>query len=173
MANDASIGFQILRSIRRIIRKTSEHSRNVGRKGGVSVPQMLCMKAISEHPKDTEVTVAKVAATVQLTAPTVSRILDRLEKNGYVLRERTSTDRRKVCLSLTAEGQNRVQDLPTPLHQQFLTALEKLDPEETRGLLTALERIVELMDAEDLDASPVLIPELNVNPDAPFQEPQK
>ena len=165
LEQENSLGFQILRAIRRIIRRTSEHSRNVGRHGGVSVPQMLCLKAIADFPVETEVTVARVADAVQLSAATVSRILDRLEKNNFILRERRSNDRRKVCLSLTEAGQQRLDDLPTPLHEQFLEGLETLDPIERLGLLKALERIVELMDAERLDAAPVLTPELDVRPE--------
>ncbi|MBL6706750.1 MAG: hypothetical protein ISQ06_11600, partial [Planctomycetaceae bacterium] len=48
---------------------------------------------------------------------------------------------------------------------QFLEGLETLDPIERLGLLKALERIVELMDAERLDAAPVLTPELDVRPE--------
>ena len=166
MEQEDSVGFQILRAIRRIIRRTSEHSRSVGRQGGISVPQMLCLKAIADFPETTEVTVALVAESVQLSAPTVSRILDRLEKNGYITRERTSTDRRKVCVSLTEEGWTRIDNLPTPLHEQFLTRLDTIDPVERLGLLKALERIVELMDAEGIDAAPVLTPELEVGPNA-------
>ena len=66
---EESIGFQILRSIRRIIRRTSEHSRSVSRHGGITVPQMLCLKAISEFNQDEAVTVAMVAKTVQLSSP--------------------------------------------------------------------------------------------------------
>jgi len=162
---DESPGFQILRAIRRIIRRTSEHSRNVGKHSGISVPQMLCLKAIADFPPDAEVTVVMVATAVQLSAATVSRILDRLEKVGLILRERRSTDRRKVCLSLTEAGQRKLDDLPTPLHEQFLERLDRLDPVERLGLLKALERIVELMDAGGLDASPMLTPELEVGPD--------
>ena len=108
---------------------------------------------------------------VQLSAATVSRILDRLEKNSFILRERRSADRRKVCLSLTEAGQQRLLDLPTPLHEQFLEGLETLDPVERLGLLKALERIVELMDAERLDAAPFLTPELDVRPDGSTREP--
>ncbi len=165
MQPDDSPGFQILRAIRRIIRRTSEHSRSLGKRSGISVPQMLCLKAIAGFPVGTEVTVVMVASAVQLSAATVSRILDRLENGGLILRERRSTDRRKVCLTLTEAGQHRLDDLPTPLHEQFLARLDQLDPAERLSLLTALERIVELMDAEGLDASPMLTPELDVRPE--------
>ena len=134
---------------------------------------MLCLKAISEFPYHTEVTVAMVANAVQLSAATVSRILDRLEKCGFILRERRSADRRKVCLSLTEFGQRRLAELPAPLHEQFLKRLEMLDPVERLGLQKALERIVELMDAEGLDAAPVLTPELEVGQSGAAQPPAK
>lgn len=162
MQQENAIGFQILRAIRRVIRRTSEHSRAVGKHGGVSVPQMLCLKAISEFPEGTEITVAMVAKAVQLSAPTVSRILDKMEKSGYVSRERNSRDRRRVCVSLTKDGWQRTENLPTPLHEQFLKRLDTLDPIECLGLLRGLERVVELMDAEEMDASPLLTPELEV-----------
>lgn len=125
---------------------------------------MLCLKTIadfSDESPDAEVTVVQVAEAVQLSAATVSRILDRLEKSGFILRERRSADRRKVCLSLTDAGRQQLDHLPMPLHEQFLARLELLDPVEQLRLQKALEQIVELMDAERLDASPVLSPELN------------
>ena len=131
---------------------------------------MLCLKAISEFPADTDVTVAMVAEAVQLSAPTVSRILDKLEKGSYVARQRNAKDRRRVCVSLTEDGWKRIDNLPTPLHEQFLKRLDTLDPIECLGLLKALERIVELMDAEDIDAAPLLTPELEVGPNGVQQE---
>ncbi|MFU7560428.1 MarR family winged helix-turn-helix transcriptional regulator [Roseiconus sp. JC912] len=135
----------------------------MGRQAGVSVPQMLCMRAIAEAEPGQEMTVAMVAETVQLSAPTVSRILDRLEKGGYVERERSSVDRRKVFVALTEQGWNRLNNLPQPLHEQFLARLESLDERERMELNSALNRIVEMMDACDIDASPMLTPELEVD----------
>lgn len=160
----------MLRAIRRIIRRTSEYSRTVGKHSGVSVPEMLCLKAVSEFPQGSEVTVAMVAEAVHLSAPTVSRILDKLERGGYVARQRNSRDRRRVCVSLTDEGWQRIDNLPTPLQEQFLKRLDALDPVECLGLLKALERIVTLMDAGGLDAAPLLTPELEVGSDADAQD---
>ena len=165
MQQEESIGFQILRSIRRIIRRTSDHSRSVSRQTGVTLPQMLCLKAIADVKADETVTVAMVAKKVQLSPPTVSRILDRLEEGRFITRERATSDRRKVFVSLTAAGRQRIANLPKPLHEEFLRRLELIDPLERLGLLKALERIVALMDAEGIDAAPVLTPELDVDSD--------
>lgn len=164
MAKQESIGFQILRAMRQILRRTSQHSREIARESGLSVPQMLCLKAIDDLGGEIEVSVAMVASSVQLTPATVSRILDRLEGMQLIVRERRSKDRRKVCLSLTEDGRRELDQLPTPLHEQFLRRLESLDSAERQNLLESLLRIVELMDAQEIDASPVLTPDADVAP---------
>ena len=151
---------QILIAIRRIIRKTSAHSRQVARSTGLSVPQSLCLQIIGSAPANEEVTVVRVADAVQLAPATVSRLLDRLEAEGLVVRERRSKDRRRVCLRLTPAGRRRLRKLPPMLQEQFTTRLEKLSASKQIELLRALETIVELMEALDMDAAPMLDPKL-------------
>lgn len=151
------ISYEILKAIRRIIRRISDHSRSLSRDVGLTVPQLLCLKTIGESTED-EVTLVNVSGRVRLSPATVSGIVDRLERDGLVLRERRSKDRRKVCLSLTAEGRTRFESMPTPLQESFVHRLMSLDESERRGLLQSLEQVVDLMEAQDLDVSPILTP---------------
>ena len=160
------IADDVLRAIRRILRKTAEHSRQLAREGDLSVPQLLCLRKVAESTKSEPVTVAKVAAAVQLSAATVSRILDRLESAELITRERSTVDRRKVFLWLTQKGRRRIKRLPTPLHEQFLARLTKLPKSEQRALLASLEQIVQMMGAGELEAAPMLTPGTDVKPQA-------
>lgn len=160
MSDDADA---ILRSIRRIVKRVSEHSRNLSRDVGLTVPQLLCLRVIGElDERETEVTVALVAARVQLGAPTVSRIVDRLERAGLVVRERRAADRRKVCLSLTPGGVERFQALPKPLQDRFVQRFAELSSARRAELLGALQEVITLMEAEDLVAAPVLSPGVEI-----------
>ncbi|GMV41837.1 MAG: MarR family transcriptional regulator [Myxococcales bacterium] len=152
---DEGSSYEILRSIRRIIRKVSDHSRMMSREVGLTVPQLLCLKAVGDAQED-EVTPALVSQRVHLSPATVSGILDRLERDGLVVRERRSRDRRKVCLSMTPRGAELFTHLPTPLQDAFLRRLSRLDATERVALLDALQRVVDLMEAGDIDASPIL-----------------
>ena len=154
---------RILRALRRIIRRTSEHSRQIARETGLSVPQSLCLRIIGSAAPDEEVTVVQVAELVQLAPATVSRLLDRLEEAELIVRERRSHDRRKVCLRLTPQGRRRLHRLPPLLQEQFTDRLQKLPERKQAELLRALETIVELMEAVDLDAAPVLDPKLAID----------
>ena len=123
------------------------------------MPQLLCLKAVGElEQTQAEVTVANVADRVQLSAATTSRIMDRLERADLVVRERNSRDRRRVCLSLTPGGFERFGTLPKPLQDRFVDRLDSLAEAERVVILEALDKVAALMDAEDIDASPVLTP---------------
>jgi DNA-binding MarR family transcriptional regulator len=156
------VAMDILRGIRRILRKTAEHSRQLSGEAGLTVPQVLCLRVIAESEDGQEVTGARVAEAIQLSAATVSRILDRLEAMQLVRRKRTSNDRRKVCLELTAQGRRRMKSLPTPLQEHFLAELKKLSPQDQRQMLASLNQIVAMMGASDLDVSPVITPGVDV-----------
>lgn len=159
MTQDKEIAHEVLRSIRQIVRRISEYSRQLSREVGLTVPQLMCLKAIGElEDLEDEISVVMVGTRVHLSSATVSRIVDRLVRTGLVTRERRSNDRRKVCLSLTAAGLERYQTLPTPLQEQFVDRLMSLQESDRLALLAALRRITGLMDATGLDAAPILTP---------------
>lgn len=159
MTHDKEIAHEVLRSIRQIVRRISEYSRQLSREVGLTVPQLMCLKAIGElEDLEDEISVVMVGTRVHLSSATVSRIVDRLVRTGLVMRERRSNDRRKVCLSLTAAGLERYQTLPTPLQEQFVDRLMNLQESDRLALLAALRRITGLMDATGLDAAPILTP---------------
>lgn len=162
MHEQSDIAYEILRALRRILRRVSQHSRSLSQRSGLTVPQLLCLRAVARGAEAPGVTVAEVAARVRLSPATTSRILDRLERAGFVLRQRNAADRRKVCVTLTTLGEERLKNVPRPLHEQFLKRVEALAPEERAALLASLDRIVVMMEAAGIDASPVLTPELDV-----------
>lgn len=160
MAGDQELAHEVLRAIRRIVRRIAEHSHVMAGEIGLTVPQLMCLKAVGEL--DGEPTVAMVAERVQLSSATVSRIVERLVRAGLVLRERGLVDRRRVRLSLSDAGAKQFETLPTPLQEEFVERLAQLPEDERRVLLGSLHRIAELMQAEDLDASPILTVEQDV-----------
>lgn len=151
---------EILRTIRQLIRRVSEHSRYLSRNVGLTMPQFVCLKSIGQLEEQGAelITVAGVAEAVQLSPATVSRILDRLTRAGFVTRVRSENDRRKVHLSLTLSGSERYHALPTPLQERFIERLGELSDEQRGQLLASLRKVAELMDASNLDAAPLLVP---------------
>lgn len=146
----------VLRALRQIMRRIDEHSKYLSREAGLTVPQLLCLKAVGERAPDAELTVAQLAAQVQLSAATTSRIIERLVRGGLVERVRSERDRRRVCLSLSHAGEARFAQLPAPLQERFVARFLALAPREQATILASLSRIATLMDADDFDAAPML-----------------
>jgi DNA-binding MarR family transcriptional regulator len=155
---DDDLGFRVLRSIRQIVRQVSRHSRAMSRQTGLTVPQILCMQAIAARP-DEEVTLATVADEVSLSRSTASEIVSRLVELGLVDRGRSTVDRRRLHLRLTEAGRIRLDEgLPSALQETFLERLDALPESEQARISNSLDQVVRMMDAESLDAAPMLVP---------------
>jgi DNA-binding MarR family transcriptional regulator len=120
---------------------------------GLTAPQLLLLQAIRTNA---EVTIGELAKNINLSQATVTNILDRLEKRGMVFRERSKNDKRKVHAYLTDKGTALIKEAPTPLQDHFIKRFRDLQDWEQSMILSSLERIAQMMDAEHIDASPVL-----------------
>ena len=143
----------VLVALRRIIRATDLHSRKLGKKTGLTTPQLVIIQAVGDL-KDP--TVSDIAKAVSLSLATVTTILNRLERNGIVNRARSSADRRRVIVTLTEEGQSLKSSAPKPLQDSFVDRFTRLESWEQHLIVASLERVATMMDADDLDAAPLL-----------------
>ena len=73
-----------------------------------------------------------------------------------VVRERSQTDRRQTNIVITEKGIRALADAPDPLQQRFVRKFSAMEDWEQAALIAALERVASMLDAEDIDASPVL-----------------
>lgn len=144
---------QVLISLRRIIRATDLHSKRLIKECGLTIPQVMVLRAINDLGN---VTVRRISDSVSLSQATVTTILNRLENRGYVARIRSATDRRVVNARLTDAGQKVVETAPPLLHETFIDRFESLAEWEKTQILSALQRVASMMDAEGLDAAPLL-----------------
>lgn len=144
---------EVLVALRKIIRATDLYSRKLSKFAGLTAPQLLIMQAIAQRG---EMTMGEIATEVSLSQATVTTILDRLEKRDLIERRRGSTDKRRVYARLTPEGEDIVRRSPTPLQEEFMERFEGLRDWEQSLILSSLQRVAAMMNAEDIDASPVL-----------------
>lgn len=140
-------------SLRQITRAIDIHSRDLQKQTGLTTSQILVLEAIRRIETPTPGSVAK---EIVLSQATVTSLLDRLEKRGLVRREKMDTDKRSVRLALTAEGLEKIESSPEILQSEFLAKYRKLENWERQMLITSLSRIATMMNAEDIDASPIL-----------------
>lgn len=148
-----SYDLRILQSLRRIIRAVDLHSRKLSMQHNITGPQLACLVAMAEQGA---MTASALARSVYLSPSTIVGILDRLEQKGLAERRRSQRDRRVVEVFLTAAGEALIRKNPSSLQENLAAALQDLAELEQVSITMALERIVELMEAGNIDASPVL-----------------
>ena len=140
-------------ALRRIIRATDQHSKEVRRESGLTVPQMVLLRASATLG---EVSSRRLAEAVSLSQGTVSTVLDRLEAGAYIERYRSPQDRRIVHVRVTAKGEAALERAPPLLQVRFVEALARLPGRERRSILDALEKVAGMMGAQSQDAVPLL-----------------
>lgn len=144
---------QILIALRRILRATELYSKYLNKTVNLTFPQLLILKKLANQSM---MTASQVADELSLSRATITSIVDRLENRGLVMRERSKDDRRVTYLMLSETGENLLKDAPTPLQEDFIQRLRKLEDWQKTMILSSLQQVATMMDAEKLDAAPLL-----------------
>ncbi len=148
-----NINDELLIALRQVIRAIDLHSKKLSKESGLTGPQLVILQAIKNTPG---ITPKKLAEQVTLSQGTVTTIVERLESRQYVSRERSETDRRSFLLQLTEAGMALLESAPTPLQKHFIEKFNGLEKWEQTQILSSVQRLAVMMNAEELDAAPML-----------------
>lgn len=143
----------VLIALRQIIRAIDLHSKKLSKEAGLTGPQLVLMRAINNLG---EVTIRQLASSTHMSQATATAILDRLEKRGLVVRKRSTEDKRKVHAHLTRTGMDHLHQAPQPLQDSFISRFQELEDWEQSLLLSSMQRVSAMMNAEHLDVAPML-----------------
>lgn len=163
MLNKSDKSEKILILIRKMTRAIDLHSKQLVKQFGLTGPQMLLIKIIIN---ENGVSSSQLASIANLSHPTVTSILDRLAQKGYVTREKDESDRRKVIVYATQKSQDILAKKPLLLQEDFVNQFCLLKDWEQSQLIYSLERISDMMSAQDIDASPFLISKSDIQTDS-------
>jgi len=146
---------EILIKIRKIVRSIDIESKKIQKEHGVSIPQVLCLNYLHNSP-NYQATQGDIRRFLNLNPSTVSGIINRLEKKGYLARLPKSGDRRVVTISLTSSGDQLLDTIPSLLHVQLSEKLQRLSNEEFQMVETGLDTLVRILEIEKIEASPMI-----------------
>ncbi len=89
-------------------------------------------------------TIGELAATLGITPGSVTIACKRLEKDGYVTRDRQARDERVVLVALTPEANEILEVWLARRREVFARFLEYLEPDEQIDLMRMIERVLEV-----------------------------
>ena len=140
---DLLVGFARRRSLRDPVAGMCEEAQLTGTQ----------IHALLSLGHDGPLTMGELARRVGVTEKTITGLVDRLEGDGYVARERDPGDRRVVRARLTGKGARVQRELDAHIQEKLSLALGLLDPPDRKALFRILERLVQRLEAHAVASS--------------------
>lgn len=140
-------------AIRKIQRRIEIDTRKLAQGVGLTPSQLLVLQILDERG---ETSIGDIVKTTQLSNATITGLVDKMAERDLVSRRRCEEDRRRVWLSLRPLGRQALTDAPRCLQDTFRQRFEATKEWEQAMLVAVLERVASLLDAEGLDAAPIL-----------------
>ncbi len=140
-------------ALRRILRATEIFARDLAQTARLTPAQLRVLQIVQGRDSATPKALAQQMGVSQAT---VTSLVDKLVARGLVARLPSETDRRQVNVAVTEAGRATLSDAPDALQQRYVRAFERLADWEQAQLVSSLERVAKMLDADTMDASPVL-----------------
>ncbi|GGJ60932.1 MarR family winged helix-turn-helix transcriptional regulator [Streptomyces brasiliensis] len=108
---------------------------------GLHPTDLQCLNLLTLEPGP--VTTGRIAELTGLTTGSATRLVDRLERAGYVVRERDATDRRRVLVATVPERITEFCQTWEDLGGTWSTLFTDLDEPELAAIVRHMKRTVD------------------------------
>ncbi len=143
MINDViSDPLTVANQLRPVLLRLSRELRQETEQLGVTSRQVTLLWLIRGNPG---MSLRELAAEERISAPALSGHVDRLERAGLLERERDATDRRRVGLALTDEGERLLKRVRARRTTWLADRLRDLDEDELAAVEAAIEPLGSLL----------------------------
>ena len=133
---------ELAEALRPALLRVSRRLRQEAQRAGVSALDAQVLGAIKKHPG---IGVSDLAVREQMTRPSMSAHLKRLEASGWIGRgEAPGEDRRRVGLRLTAAGAKALEAIRRRRNDWLAARLSTLSPAERAALEAAAGPLLRL-----------------------------
>ena len=97
---------------------------------GISTKQWFLLRNLIELPEDPPPTISRVAKEVDSTRQNVTKILEVLEREGYVSLEKSRSDHRSLSVRITGKGREKLKQAEAGAQGFFAHLFEGITPED-------------------------------------------
>ena len=133
-------------ALRPVLLRVGRELRREARAVGISPEQVSLLVAIKYAPG---LGIRDLAANERISPPALTKHVDRLERDGLVVRRQHPDDGRRIGLTLTEEGQRVLRRVRSRRTAWLATRLRGLDPKELAAVEAAIEPLSRLLKEEE------------------------
>ena len=135
----------VMKAIRRIAHATDIRSKRIGRETGLTIPQIVVLRAVNDQGA---LTTAAISRQADLSPATTVTILDKLEAKGLIRRTRSKSDRRTVQAMLTEAGAQTLSAAPSLFAEGFAGEFAAFTEDQQRDIVAAFKMVADMLDPE-------------------------
>jgi DNA-binding MarR family transcriptional regulator len=129
---------RVLEAIIYLYTESRRLTKELARRADLTGPQLTVVKMLEQIG---DLSLSELSERIRAQNSTVTGIIDRMERENLVTRERSKEDRRVVYIRLTAKGRRLAEDIPIEPWEIFRGALESLSASEVRDLVKILGKV--------------------------------
>ncbi|MEG1264564.1 MAG: MarR family transcriptional regulator, partial [Clostridia bacterium] len=124
------------RSICRVEENTLRHLSG----NQLTLSEMHMLESVAALPED-ERTIANIARALEITPPSATMTIKKLEKKGFITKAPSTVDGRRVRLTLSESGR-RAETAHRYFHRRMVRAVAKeMDAQERAALVSGLNKL--------------------------------
>jgi DNA-binding MarR family transcriptional regulator len=129
---------QVLEAIIYLYTESRRITKELAKRADLTGPQLTVVKLLEQVG---DLSLSELSDKIRAQNSTVTGIIDRMEREGLVTRERSKEDRRVVHIRLTPKGQTLAGEIPVEPMEIFKGALESLSGQEMRDLMRIMTKV--------------------------------
>jgi MarR family transcriptional regulator, organic hydroperoxide resistance regulator len=129
---------RILEAVIYLYTESRRVTKELARRRGLTGPQLTVVKMLEQIG---DLSLSELSEKIRAQNSTVTGIIDRMEREELVVRERSKEDRRVVFIRLTPRGRELAREIPVEPMEIFRAALESLSAQEMRDLTRTMTKV--------------------------------
>ncbi|WKZ30100.1 MAG: MarR family transcriptional regulator [Candidatus Dojkabacteria bacterium] len=108
--------------------------------------QFHALRFLNENPK---VTVGEFATDLCMSSAAIAQLIERLQSNGWIVRENNDSDRRIIHLSLSDKGKKELSIMRLTFMDKVNSVLKFVSEDDVKELTRILNQILEGLNKND------------------------
>jgi DNA-binding MarR family transcriptional regulator len=129
---------QVLEAIIYLYTESRRITKELAKRADLTGPQLTVVKLLEQIG---DLSLSSLSEKIRAQNSTVTGIIDRMEREGLVTRERSKEDRRVVYIKLTDKGRELAREIPVEPMEIFRSALETLSAQDMKDLMRIMTKV--------------------------------
>lgn len=125
--------------VRRLVRLFQLFERDQIKVYGFTTTQCYTLLEIE---KSTQIAMSELSEKMNLNASTMTRIMDPLVRDGYIVRQKSTEDRRLVLVSLSEKGKESAEALNKSVNAYYKKVIQNIPTGKLDDILRSTDHLV-------------------------------